>query len=45
MKMPVTWSDNAGRVYEVFLKGQLDMGAFANLMERVEYIGKEIIYA
>ena len=44
MKMPVTWSDNAGRVYEVFLKGQLDMGAFANLMERVEYIGKEIIY-
>lgn len=45
MKMPVTWSDNAGRVYEVFLKGQLDMGAFANQMERVEYIGKEIIYA
>ncbi len=45
MKMPVTWSDNAGRVYEVFLKGQLDMGAFANLMERVEYIGREIIYA
>jgi len=43
-KMPVTWSDNAGRVYEVFLKGQLDMGPFANLMGRVEYIGREIVY-
>ncbi len=45
MKMPVTWSDKAGRVYEVFMKGQLEMGSFVSLMEHVEYIGKEIIYA
>ena len=36
----VTWSDEAGREYGVFMKGQLDMGPFVNLMERVEYIGK-----
>jgi len=28
------------RLYEVFLKGQLDMGPFANLMEWMEYIGR-----
>lgn len=44
MKMPVTWSDEAGNVYEVFLKDQLEMGSFVSLMEHVEYIGKEIIY-
>lgn len=43
-KMPVTWSDEAGNMYEVFLKGQLEMGSFVSLMEHVEYIGKEIIY-
>ena len=36
----VTWSDEAGREYEVYVKGQLEMGSFVNLMERVEYIGK-----
>ena len=44
MKMPVTWSDEADNEYEVFLKGQLEMGSFVSLMERVEYIGKEIVY-
>ena len=44
MKMPVTWSDEAGREYEVFVKGQLDMGSFVSLMEHMEYIGKEIVY-
>ena len=44
MKMPVTWSDEAGREYEVYVKGHIDMGPFVNLMERVEYIGKEIVY-
>lgn len=44
MKMPVTWMDEAGREYEVFLKGLLEMGSFANLMMHVEYIGKKIIY-
>ena len=31
-------------VYEVYVKGQLEMGGFVNLMERLEYIGKEIVY-
>lgn len=44
MKMPITWEDEAGREYEVFLKGQLETGSLANLMKHVEYIGKKIIY-
>ena len=44
MKMPVTWSDEAGCEYEVFLKGQLEMCSFVTLMEHVEYIGKELVY-
>ena len=43
-KMPVTWSDDNLNEYKVYTKGQLEMGGFVNLMERVEYIGKEIIY-
>ena len=43
-KMPVTWGDDHQNVYEVYTKGQLEMGGFVNLMERVEYIGKEIVY-
>jgi len=43
MKMPVTWSDNADREYEVYMKGQLEMCDFVGLMEQVEYIGKEIV--
>ena len=43
-RMPITWSDEAGREYEVFLKGQLETGSLANLMKHVEYIGKKIIY-
>lgn len=42
-KMPVTWSDHQSE-YEVYAKGHLEMGGFVNLMERVEYIGKEIVY-
>jgi len=34
------WEDEAQHEYEVYVKGQLEMGPFANLMERVEYIGK-----
>jgi hypothetical protein len=44
MRMPVTWSDEADNEYEVFLKGQLEMGSFVSLMEHVEYIGKGIVY-
>ncbi len=43
-KMPVTCSDDNQNEYKVYAKGQLEMGGFVNLMERVEYIGKEIIY-
>lgn len=44
MKMPVTWSDTCQNMYDVYAKGNLEMGGFVNLMERIEYIGKEIIY-
>ncbi len=44
IKMPVTWTDSCQNVYDVYLKGQLEMGGFVNLMERIEYIGKEIVY-
>lgn len=43
-RMPVTWSDESQNVYEVYVKGLFDMGGFVNLMERVEYKGKEIVY-
>ena len=42
--MPVRWADRAGREYEVFMKGRMEMGGFAALMERVEYIGSEQVY-
>ena len=42
-QIPVTWSDHQND-YEVYVKGQLIMDEFASLMERVEYIGKEIVY-
>ena len=44
IKMPVSWSDENQNVYEVYAKGHLEMGGFVNLMERLEYIGKEIVY-
>lgn len=44
IKMPVTWTDSCQNVYDVYLKGQLEMGGFVNLMERLEYIGTEIVY-
>ena len=45
MKMPVTWADYQQKEYVVYAKGKLEMGGFVNLMERVEYIGKEIVYS
>ena len=44
MKMPVTWADYQQNEYVVYAKGKLEMGGFVNLMERIEYIGKEIVY-
>ena len=43
-KIPVTWSDYHQNKYEVYVKGQLIMDEFASLMERIEYIGKELVY-
>ena len=43
-RMPVTWSDDHQQDYEVYTKGHIEMGGFVNLMERVEFIGKEIVY-
>lgn len=44
IKMPVTWSDKNQNEYEAYAKGCLEMGGFVNLMERLEYIGKEFVY-
>ena len=44
MRMPVTWSDELQQDYKVYTKGDIEMGGFVNLMERVEFIGKEIVY-
>lgn len=43
-KMPVTWKDHNQNEYEVYVKGQLEMGRFVNLIEQIEYIGKEIVF-
>ena len=43
-KMSVTWSDHNQNEYEVYVKGQLEMGKFVNLIEQLEYIGKEIVF-
>ena len=45
MKMSVTWGDYQQDEYVVYAKGKLEMGGFVNLMERIEYIGKEIVYS
>lgn len=42
-RMPVTWSDELQRDYEVYTHGEIYMGNFVNVMERVEFIGKKII--
>lgn len=44
MKMPVTWSDEAQRDYEVYVKGDILMDTFAYAMEQMKYIGREILY-
>lgn len=44
MKMPVTWADYQQNDYVVYAKGKFEMGGFVNLMERIENIGKEIVY-
>lgn len=44
LKMPVTWSDYNQNYYDVFAIGNIEMGGFVNLMERIEYIGKEYVY-
>ena len=43
-KMPVTWSDHYQNEYEVYVKGHLEKGRFVNLIEQIEFIGKEIVF-
>ena len=45
MRMPVTWSDKHLQDYVVYALGIINMGGFVNLMEQVEYVGKEIVYS
>lgn len=42
--MPVRWQDASQNDYEVYVKGNMVMDAFASVMDRVEFIGKEIVY-
>ena len=44
VQVPVTWSDDQMQDYKVYTLGKIDMGGFVNLMEQVEYIGREIVY-
>ena len=41
--MPARWTDKKGREYEVFIKGSMKMGGWANMMTRVEDIGSDIV--
>ena len=43
-KMPVTWSDHHQNEYEVYVKGHQEKGRFVNLIEQIEFIGKEIVF-
>lgn len=43
-RMPITWEDETWHEYEVYVHGHFDMGSFVKLMDRVEYIGREIVY-
>ena len=40
----VSWTGCKPNEYVVYAKGKLEMGGFVNLMERIEYIGKEIVF-
>lgn len=42
MLMPVRWSANDDNEdeYEVYMKGQMEMGGFANMMEQIKKIGE-----
>ncbi len=41
---PTRWSDDNGNEYEVYMKGEMDMETFGQLMQQIEYIGSNIIY-
>ena len=41
--MPVRLTDTNEREHEVYIKGSMKMGGFANLMERVENIGSYVV--
>jgi hypothetical protein len=41
--IPGRWTDQNEREYEVYVKGQMNMGGYVNLMERVENIGSCVV--
>lgn len=41
---PIRWSDDNGNEYEVYMKGEMDMESFGQLMQQMEHIGNTIIY-
>ena len=41
--MPARWTDKKEREYEVYLKGSMKMGGWANMMTRVEGINCDLI--
>ena len=41
--VPARWTNKNQEEYNVYVKGQMGMGGFVNLMEQVERIGSEIV--
>ena len=41
--VPARWTNKNQEEYEVYIKGQMNMGGFANLMEHVENIGGHVV--
>ena len=41
--VPVRWTCKNQEEYEVYIKGQMNMGGFANLMDNVENIGGHVV--
>lgn len=41
--VPARWTNKNQEEYEVYIKGQMNMGGFANLMDNVENIGGHVV--
>ena len=42
--VPTRWTDANDNEHEVYMKGEMDMETFGQLMQQIEYIGGNIIY-